>query len=428
VFAQERRWIERGGLKQSWQSFRDFFTLIEDQGSAINLCCLVGHGTIRKRIMSLDNRPPSAEELAAMERLTAEAFNDGAVGLSTGLEYLPGGYAGLDEICALARIARDAGGFYASHMRNEGDTLREAVEEALAVGRQTGIAVQISHHKAEGRRNWGKVKQTLPMMDEARRSGIDVLTDQYPYTAFMTGLSVIILPAWANAGTPEQVTARLREPASRDRIRSEILADPPVWDQVFVGVARNRHEDEGRSLADLGKREGKDPVDSALDLMIDENGIVSCAYFALCEEDVEAILRDPHTMIGSDGVTATPSGVLGEDKTHPRSYGTFPKVLSVYVRDKHAVPLGEAIRRMTSLPASRIGLRDRGRLAVGAKADIVVFDAAGIADNADFAHPHRFASGIVHVFVNGRHALAGGEQSDVLAGRVLRRADIDRAA
>lgn len=424
AFWPERRWIERGGLVHDWDGFADFFSRVEDKGIAINMTCLVGHGTIRKRVMGMDNRPPSETELAEMRRLMDQACRDGVVGLSTGLEYLPGGYAQPDEICALAEIAHEAGGFYASHLRNEGDTLAESVEEALAVARRTGIPAQVSHHKAEGRRNWGKVAQTLAMMDRARRDGLDVLTDQYPYTAFMTGLGVIMLPAWANAGTLDDTTARLTDTRQRELIRKEIQLDPPVWDQIFVGVARVRREAQGLSLAQIGAREGKEPVDAALDLLVDENGMVACAYFALCEEDVEAVLRDPHTMIGSDGVTAAPGTILSQDKTHPRTYGTFPRVLGAYVRERSVLPLAEAIRRMTTLPARRLGLTDRGRLAAGMKADIVVFDPATVSDRADFDNPHEFSAGILQVFVNGRLAIDGGVQTDALAGRMLRRADI----
>lgn len=420
-FAFERRFLERAGLELTWDSFAEFLDLVQERGSSINLCSLVGHGTIRKLVMGNDERAPDAGELSRMRDAVRAAMAAGAIGLSTGLEYLPGGYADVDEIVALAEAAHEAQGYYASHIRNEGDQLIESVSEAIAVGKRTGIPVQVSHLKAEGRKNWGKVLQVLALMRQTRESGLDVLTDQYPYTAFMTGLGVVLLPKWAMSGSPDDVAARLVKPETRGEIRKEILFNEPDWSKIRIGVARNRRDVQGLDLAQLGEREGKHPVDAALDLMADEHGWVAAAHFALSDEDVETVLRDPHTMIGSDGVSSAPAGVMGEDKTHPRTYGTFPRVLGFCVREKSIIPLAEAIRRMTSLPALRIGLRDRGRIAPGMKADITVFSPQTVADRATFETPHLFAAGIEHVFVNGRLSLTGGQQRDIRAGRILRR-------
>lgn len=421
VFAHEKRWAERGGTTLDWSRLSGYLRRLEDGGLACNVATLAGHGTIRKGIMGYESRPPSARELAQMQARLETAFEDGAVGLSTGLEYLPGGYADLDEQTALARVTQEAGGFYATHVRNEGDTLIESIQEALTVAERSGVALQLSHHKVEGRRNWGKIQTTLGMMAQARANGLDVLTDQYPYTAFMTGLGVILLPKWANDGSNEDTVARLRDAALRARIVQEIEAVGWDWNVLQVGVARTRRETQGLTLAELGAQEGKRPVDAALDLLIDEQGWVSAVHFAMSEEDVEAVLRDPHTMIGSDGVANDPHSSLAEDKTHPRSYGTFPRVLSRYVRDREVLSLPEAIRRMTSLPAQRLKLSDRGSLVVGNKADITVFNPTLVRDEATFADPHRFPVGIAHVLVNGRLAMREGVQTDVLSGQVLRR-------
>jgi len=420
-FAFERRWLERSGVTLSWDTFGGFLDRVEQEGTAINICSLVGHGTLRKLAKGSTEGKADAGEIAIMQRAVADAMASGAVGLSTGLEYLPGGYADLDEIAPLAQIAHEAGGFYASHIRNEGDTLIESVTEAIAVGRQTHIPVQVSHLKAEGHKNWGKVRAALGLMADARADGFDVLTDQYPYAAFMTGLSVILLPKWALAGTPDDIARRMVSTTDRDKIRSEILADPLDWTKVQVGIARVRREAQGLTLEQLGALDGKHPVDSALDLLRDERGWVSAVHFALSDEDIETVLRDPHTMIGSDGVAASPTGAMGDDKTHPRSYGAFPRVLGAYVRDRSVLSLSDAIRRMTSLPASRLGLIDRGRLAPGMKADITLFRPETVADTATFDNPQQFASGIEYVFVNGRLALSGGVQRDIRPGRVLRR-------
>ena len=420
-FAQERRWAERGGTVLDWSRMREYLRRVEDGGLGGNVATLAGHGTIRKAVLGFENRPPTPSELARMQAMLSEALADGAVGLSTGLEYLPGGYAQHEEVAALAAVAQEAGGFYATHIRNEGDTLVESIAEAIRVAETTGISLQLSHHKSEGRPNWGKPQVTLPMMARARASGLDVLTDQYPYTAFMTGLSVILLPHWAKEGAMEDMLGRLRDPSVRARILAGIAGERWDWNMVQVGVARTRRETQGKTLAELGALESKTPAEAALDLLLDEEGWVSAVHFAMSEEDVEFILSDPHTMIGSDGVANDPASEMAADKTHPRTYGTYPRVLARYVRDREVLSLGEAVRRMTSLPARRLGLLDRGTLRVGAMADITVFDAGAVQDAATFDDPHRFPIGIPHVIVNGRLALENGVQTDVLSGRVLRR-------
>jgi N-acyl-D-amino-acid deacylase len=421
VFTQERQWAERGGTVLDWSRMSEYLARVEDGGVACNIATLAGHGTIRKSVLGFDDRLPTAAELTQMQRILSDALADGAVGLSTGLEYLPGGYAKHDEIAALAAMARDAGGFYATHIRNEGDTLVESIQEALNVTEATGIPLQLSHHKSEGRTNWGKPQITLPMMARARASGLDVLTDQYPYTAFMTGLSVILLPRWVNDGTAEDTQARLCDPEACSLILAEINAQAWDWDTIQIGIARTRRETQGLTLTELGRQVGKSPAEAALDLLRDEECFVAAVHFAMSEADVEFILADPHTMIGSDGVTNDPASEMAEDKTHPRTYGTFPRVFAHYVRGREVLSLSEAIRRMTSLPAQRLRLTDRGILKVGAKADITVFNPLTIEDCATFADPHQYPAGIHHVLVNGRLAMQGGVQTDALSGKVLRR-------
>ena len=421
VFTQERRWVERYGSALDWLTLGDYLRRVEDGGIACNVATLAGHGTIRKAVLGFDDRTPTAAEVAQMQGLLSAALADGAVGLSSGLEYLPGGYAQHEELAALAAVARDAGGFYATHIRNEGDTLVESIQEALRVTEATGVPLQLSHHKSEGKANWGKPQVTLPMMAAARAAGLDVLTDQYPYTAFMTGLMVILLPHWAKEGDLEDTLARLRDPEARARILAEIAVQPWDWSTVQIGIARNRRETQGRTLAQLGAAVGKSPAEAALDLLLDEDGWVAAVHFAMSEEDVEFILKDPHTMIGSDGVANDPKSEMGQDKTHPRSYGTFPRVLARYVRDREVLSLPEAVRRMTGLPAQRLRLADRGVLRVGAYADVTVFDPNHVRDCATFDDPHQFPAGIHHVLVNGRLAIEGGVQTEVLSGRVLRR-------
>jgi N-acyl-D-amino-acid deacylase len=417
AFKQEMHWLEREGLLLRWTRLGGFFSLLEDEGLSCNMATLAGHGTIRKAVMEFAERAPDATELARMRRIVADAMEDGAVGLSTGLEYLPGGYADLDEICALAEVARDAGGFYASHLRSEGDQFLEAVDEAIAVGERTGIPVQLSHHKAEGKANWGKVRTTLARMQSARDNGLDVMTDQYPYTAFMTGLMLILLPEWARNGSPEDVVARLTDIETRARIEQEVLSSGLDFNAIQIGIARSQPEVQGLTLTQLAQRSETNPAAAGIDLLIAEKGWVGAAHFALSEDDVELVLRDPHTMIGSDGVATTPGG----DKPHPRCYGTFPRILGRYVRERGVLSLPDAIRRMTGLPARRLGLRDRGLLAPGCKADITVFSPTSIADVATFEDPHRYPTGIEFVFVNGRLTIEHGDHNGERAGVVLRR-------
>jgi N-acyl-D-amino-acid deacylase len=417
-FQQERTWIERENISVDWSRIGGFLRRIEQEGVSTNFGILTGHGTIRKGVMAFAERAPDARELLEMQRIVSEAMDDGAFGLSTGLEYIPGGYAQLDEIAALARIAHEAGGFYASHMRSEGDQLLESVNETIAVGERTGIPVQISHHKAEGVANWGKVAQTLARMQNARDGGLDVLTDQYPYTAFMTGLTVILLPLWVRSGSPDEIVTRLTEPAMRAKIELEVEALGLDYDSIVIGIARSQPQIQGMSLNALGRHVGKSAITAGIDLIISETGFVGAAHFALSEDDVRSILDDPHTMIGSDGVATTPAAT---EKIHPRSYGTFPRVLGRYVREQGVLSLPEAIRRMTSLPAQRLKLRDRGRLAPGMKADITIFRPDTVTDQATFADPHQYPTGIEYVFVNGKLAVDHGNQTDARAGAVLRR-------
>lgn len=429
VFAFEKRWLAVHGKRIVWNSLAGHLQYVEDHGVGTNYVMLAGQGTLRKRIMGLDKRPPTRDELEAMKRLLAQAMEEGAWGLSTGLEYSPSGYADVDELVELSKVAADAGGIYATHLRNEGDRLIEAVQEALTIGERAAIPVQLSHHKAEGPRNWGKVRTTLAMVEEARAHGLDVQVDQYPYTAFQTSMAVQFLPAWVNVGDNDTILARLADADQRSRIAAEMLETHPewresgshsLWERVRVSSCRIHKEYQGRTIAELAAQRGSSPVETVLQIILEERNFVSAVNFALCEEDVEYVMKHPLVMIGSDAVGTSPYGRTGEDRVHPRCYGTFPRVLGRYVRQRHTLEEAEAIRKMTSLPADRLGIHDRGRLTPGAYADIVVYDPDTVEDRADFDHPHRFARGISTVLVNGRVAWEGGRATPALAGRVLR--------
>jgi dihydroorotase/N-acyl-D-amino-acid deacylase len=397
----------------------------------MNVAFLVGHNSVREAVMDLDDRAPTPEELARMEALVARSMGEGAFGISTGLKYLPGAFSELDEVVALSRVAADSGGFYTSHLREEGIgrtpglSLLDGVSEALEIGRRAGIPVVLTHHKVVGQPLWGQAATTLAMVDSARAAGTDAMIDQYPYTATYTGISILV-PAWAQAGGDEAFLQRMEDPALADSILADIewalINDRGGNDLSRVQFARVEWDPslEGRTLRDWAEREELEPTPAVGARLVVEamrRGGASAIYHALDENDVEAILRHPWTAVASDGRLTQP----GEGHPHPRWYGTFPRVLARYVRERGVIDLEEAVRKMTSLPADRIGLADRGRITEGAFADLVVFDPATVQDRATFQDPHQYAAGIPWVVVNGVITVDDGAFVDVRPGRVLRR-------
>lgn len=394
-------------------------------GLGLNVAFLTGHNTIRRRVMGMADRAPTADELRRMREMVAQAMGDGAWGLSTGLKYLPGAYAKTDEVVALAQAAADSGGIYTSHLREEGLGLIDGVEEAIEIGRRAHIPVILTHHKVVGKPMWGASVRTLAMIDSARAAGIDVMADQYPYTATYTGIGVLV-PAWARADGDSAFARRLADPALRDSIVKgivfNILNDRGGGDISRVQLAKVpwKRDLEGKTLADWARERGMEPTpETGAELVIDalQRGGASAIYHVLDDADVERIMRYPHTMIGSDGRLVRP----GEGHPHPRWYGTFPRVLGRYVREKHVLTLEEAVHKMTGMSASRLGLRDRGQLADGMYADVVVFDPATVEDRATFEDPHQYPVGIDYVLVNGVAVVDGGKFTDARAGKVLKR-------
>ncbi len=414
------------GMDFRWRSVGDYLRAFDAEGTALNVVQLVGHGTLRVAAMGFARRAPDQTELARMQRLMADAMADGAWGLSTGLIYAPGSYATTGEIVDIARVAGRHRGFYASHIRGEGATLLDAVAEAITVGREGDLPVQVSHIKAAGRPNWGKVADALALIDAARAEGLDVTADVYPYTASSTTLRTL-LPDWTLEGGVEAMIARLGDPAVRARIRRELeapvtgqsLLDRVGWENVMVASCARRTDAEGKRLSELGAARGMDPLDAALELIVDEAGKAYMILFQLDERDLRRALAHPHVMIGSDGSSLAPYGALGAGKPHPRSYGTFPRVLGEYAREQRVLGLPEAVHKMTGLPARRLGLADRGVIRVGAKADLVVFDPKRVADQATYEEPHRYPTGVEHVLVNGRLVIKDGEHTGSLPGRLL---------
>lgn len=405
--------------------FDAFLKRVEALPLGPNVAYLTGHNTIRRAVMGLADRAPTAEELGRMERMVGDAMREGAFGLSTGLFYLPGTFAKLDEVVALSRIAAASGGIYTSHLREEGLGLLRGVGEALEIGRQAQIPVVLTHHKAVGKAMWGASRQTMAMVDSARAAGTDVMADQYPYTASSTSFSVLI-PAWAREGGDTAFARRVKDPALRDSIARGIVFilenDRGGGDlrRVQFASVRWKRDLEGRTLYDWAVERGVPPTSQgAVELVIEGElkGSASMVYHVMDEGDVERIMRHPMTMIASDGSLNRP----GEGVPHPRGYGTFPRVLGVYAREKGVLSLPEAVRKMTSMPAARLGLADRGRIAEGLVADVTIFDPATVKDRATFTAPHQYPEGIPYVIVNGVPVVDAGAFTANRPGRVLRR-------
>jgi N-acyl-D-aspartate/D-glutamate deacylase len=424
------RMAEQYQLDVNWRTLAGYLERLTKTGSAVNVVPLVGHGTVRSAVMGYAQRPPTTSELASMQGLIADAMAAGAFGLSTGLVYAPGCYASTDEIVMLATPVGQVGGMYFSHIRGESDTVLEAAQEAITVGERAGVAVQISHLKTAGRANWEKTPALLDLLDQANARGLDVTGDMYPYTAGATSLGAL-LPPWVHEGGVAKLLPRLQDPQVRARIRQDIEqgregwwnpARAAGWAGVQLSRASQHRSYQGMRLSDVAAIRQQDPLDAALDILLAEEGNAGVVLFMMDEAQVQAVLHHPRVMIGSDAGATAPYGVLSAGQPHPRAYGTFPRILGTYVRERGVLSLEEAIFRMTGLTAWRLGLSARGLVRPGYKADVVVFDAQRIADLATYDRPHVYPEGIRWVLVNGQVILRDGERLPVLPGRVLRRA------
>ncbi|HKW79032.1 MAG TPA: D-aminoacylase [Candidatus Limnocylindria bacterium] len=409
----------RLGIKRTWSAFYEYVATVERHGAAINVCSYVGHGTLRMSVMGAEAREPTAAELQEMRALLARSMDEGAIGLASGLIYPPSAYGTTDELASLCEVVRAKGGLYASHIRNEGARLLDAVEEGIEIGRRSKARVQLSHHKASGQKNWGKVKESVAKIEAARHAGVDVQADQYPYTASSTGLAVTI-PNWAHEGGSAKMTERLRDPAVRQRIRDEETETGRAWDRIVIARARHHPEYSGRSVADLAREARKDPLEWTCDTLVEHEGDVNIVHHSMHEDDVRFVMGQPWIAIGSDSRANAPYGPLSFGKPHPRSYGTFPRVLGKYAREDRVITLEDAVRKMTTLTATHLRLRDRGAVRIGAWADLVVFDPAKVKDVATYDDPHRYPEGIEYVVVNGAVAIDQGETTNERAGRFLR--------
>jgi N-acyl-D-amino-acid deacylase len=415
------------GLDVTWTSMSEHLDHLRNPGTALNVVPLVGHNTVRGSVLGYDDLQPTPEQQAKMEQVVAEAMEQGARGLSTGLYYPPGYYAQTEEVIGLARVAARYGGIYASHIRNESDGLLEAVAEAIEIGEKAEIGVEIAHLKVEGYRNWENADRLVAMLDGAQARDVRLGCDQYPYIACSTWLAAI-LPYWAQTGGAKAIAERLRDSAVRVQLRRDWEENRVEWDSrsgvrdwtdILVSDCQPRPDLLGKNIAEIAAAEGQDPLETVFDLIVVSEGQVACVWFTQLEENVQTLMRHPLVVVGSDGSSLKPQGVLGQRKVHPRNYGTFPRVLGHYVREEKVLSLEEAVKKMTSVTAARFGLTDRGVVREGAWADLVLFDAETVIDRATFTDPHRYPEGIPYVVVNGIVVIDQGQHTGALPGRVL---------
>ncbi|HEU4643623.1 MAG TPA: D-aminoacylase [Gemmatimonadaceae bacterium] len=405
-----------------WTSLPGYFDQLQRHGTAINLGTFIAAGSVRRAVMGDASRRPTPEELAKMGDLVEEGMRGGAMGFSTGLIYPPSTWFTTEELTALAKRAAPYGGGYASHIRSEGPQLLEAIREAIAIGTGAGTWIEIRHLKASGQPNWDKMRDAIALIDSARRAGVDVTADQYPYTASGTGLSAI-LPTWVQAGGTDSMIARLQDSTVRARLRADRLRSPVdarAPDQVLINevTTDSLRIYEGKMLDEVGRMRHEDPYDAAYDILIADHGETSAIYFTMSEDDVRMAMRQPWVAVGQDAGAVTPDS-SGHGRGHPRGFGTFPRILGRYVRQDSVLRLEQAVRKMTSLAAQRVGLDERGVLKRGMYADVVVFDPATVIDRATYQEPELFSTGVRWVAVNGVLVLDEGRPTGALPGRAL---------
>jgi len=428
--AGKARWAAPAAVTERWRTLGEYFRLLEKRGVPTNIASYVGLGQVWECAVGYDMRRPTAAEMAEMRALVAEAMRQGALGLADSLITPPSSAATRQEILDLVRVAKKYGGIYCTHIRTEGIGIFDALEEAIEIGRSAGAPVEVLHLKIADRALWGRMNEVVAQIERARASGVRISANVYPYFAGQNNLSAII-PPWAQDGGTPRMLERLRDPAARARMKREILEGLPGWYNHYTATGgwegmllvalknpRNRPF-QGRRMSGLIAARGGDPVEVLFDVLLEENGSVPCVYFHHREEDMQLALRQPWCSVASDGLAVRPEGPLGAETLHPRSYGTFARVLGRYVRELKLLSLEEAVRKMTSLNAEKIGVRDRGVIRTGMRADLVVFDPATVADRATYEKPHQYAAGIRHVLVNGKVVLENGEDTGQLPGRVL---------
>ncbi|HWT64508.1 MAG TPA: D-aminoacylase, partial [Terracidiphilus sp.] len=436
MIAADRAGYEHYRVTPDWRTLGEYFARIEKQGMGINLASYVGATSVRRVVLGDADVDPTSAQLEQMKTLVAQAMREGAMGVSTSLQYSPAPYAKTGELIALAGVAGQFGGIYTTHMRSEGDGVFDAIDEAVRIGREGHVPVEIWHLKAAGKPVWGRMPEIVARIEAARAVGVDITADTYAYTAWFNTFSAFV-PPWAHDGGDAKLIERLKDPALRARIRKDLLGSGKDsagedWDNewqeipgpeaVLVAVVQNPELKplQGKRLSEVAALWHEDAIDALCDLLIKDKAFTEVAVFGMDEPDVKLALEQPWVSVDNDSQGTSPEGLLGEEHPHPRAYGTFPRILRKYVREEHALTLPDAIRKFTALPAQRMGLTDRGVLKAGLAADIVVFDLETITDKATFENPNQFSVGMEYVLVNGKPVIDGGKMTGALPGKVLR--------
>jgi N-acyl-D-amino-acid deacylase len=409
----------------------EYLEYLEQRGVSCNVASFIGAATPRIHVLGYEDRPPTAEELAKMQALVRQAMEEGAMGVASSLIYAPGFYAQTDELIALCHVAKEYDGMYISHLRSEANQFIQALDELLEIARATGIDAQVYHLKAAGQANWPKMDIAIKRIEDARASGMNITADMYTYTAGATGLDAS-MPPWVQEGGYEAWAKRLQDPEIRQRVAKEMVTPTDKWESLYLAAGSPEKvllvgfKNEalksltGKTLAEVAKLRGKSPEETAMDLVVEDGSRVGTVYFLMSEENVRKQIQLPWVSFNSDSASMATEGVFLKSNPHPRAYGNFARLLGKYVRDEQLIPLENAIHRLTEFPAKTLKIRDRGRLAPGYFADIAVFDPATIQDHATYDKPHQYATGMVHVFVNGEQVLKGREHTGAKPGRVVR--------
>jgi N-acyl-D-amino-acid deacylase len=432
--AMRREMLERqGDIKYEipWTTLGEYLEYLVRRGVSTNVASFVGATTVRIHVLGYENRPPTPEEMERMRQLVRQAMEEGALGVGSSLIYAPAFYASTEELIELCKVAAEYGGMYISHIRSEGNRLLEAIDELIRIAREAKIPAEIYHLKAAGRANWPKLDEAIRRIEAARAQGLRITANMYPYTAGATGLDAA-MPPWVQEGGHRAWIERLKNPAIRQRVTREMRTPTDRWENLYLMAGSPENvllvgfKNEalkpliGKTLAEVARLRGRSPEDTIIDLVIEDDSRVGAVYFLMSEENVRKQIALPWMSFGSDAESLAPEGVFLKANPHPRAYGTFARVLGRYVREEKIIPLEEAIRRMTSLPAENLKLDRRGRLKVGYFADVVVFDPAKVQDHATYERPHQYATGVIHVFVNGVPVLRNGEHTGATPGRVVR--------
>ena len=431
ILKEQEDFNRRFNLTVDWRTLDEYFKRLGKQGAGVNLGTFVGATQVREYVIGYDDRPPTPAELEQMKTLVSEAMKDGALGVSTSLQYVPARFAKTDEIVELAKVAHQYGGIYISHQRSEANAIDDSMKEVFEIARRANIPAEIWHFKTAYKKNWGRMPEMLRRIEAARRQGLKITADVYPYVAGSTSLSAC-LPPWALEGGTDRMIARLKDPATRERLKREIGADSKDWENIYLGsggpsgiligsvVNRDLEGEQGKRLSEIASAQKKDPFDALFDFIIADHGQTGAIFFMMSEADMNAALKSPLVSICTDSSARATDGPLAGSKSHPRGWGTYPRILGHYVRDLHLMSLELAIHKMTGLPASNVGLKQRGLIRQGYFADLTIFDPKTVIDRATFEEPNQYPVGINFVIVNGQIEVDNGQRMPALAGRVLR--------